>query len=96
MSRAGALEQENDQQFNLLANKISAFKNIANDINQLSIEDNNNQLTSLSNQMSQLQSGIKNSALKLNHVMRSNPKITKMVLVSFVIFLIIYYSAKYI
>lgn len=94
MSRASQIEQDNDNQFHLLANKVSTFKNIANDINLYAQEDNNN-LNSISNQLNTLGENIKSTASKLNHVMRSNPKITKMVGIGFVIFLIIYYSLKY-
>lgn len=91
---ASQFEQENDNQFHLLANKVSAFKNIANDINNYSREDNN-QLNLINDQLSNLSNSIKTSATRLTHVMKANPKITKMVGLGFVIFLIIYYSVKY-
>lgn len=94
MSRASQIEQENDSQFHLLANKVSAFKNIANDINLYAQEDNSN-LNSINDQLSTLGENIRNTTARLNHVMRANPKITRMVIVGFVIFLIIYYSLRY-
>ncbi|KAG0681849.1 v-SNARE [Pichia californica] len=78
MSRASQIEQENDNQFHLLANKVSAFKNIANDINVYAQEDNNN-LNTINNQLTTLGENIKSTAAKLGHVMRANPKITRMV-----------------
>ena len=94
MSRASQIEQENDSQFHLLANKVSAFKNIANDINSYAQEDNSN-LGSINDQLSTLGENIKSTASRLGHVMRANPKITRMVGVGFAIFLVIYYSLKY-
>lgn len=88
------MEQENDNQFHLLANKVSAFKNIANDINLYAQEDNN-QLGSISDQLSTLGENIKNTTARLGHVMRSNPKVTRMVGIGFLIFLVIYYSLKF-
>lgn len=94
MSRAAQYEQSNDDQFHALANKVSIFKNIANDINNYAQEDNS-QLNSLSNQFSALYDSIKATSAKLTHVIRTNPKVIKMVGIAFLIFLIIYYSLKY-
>jgi ABC-type transporter Mla subunit MlaD len=94
MSNASQFEQENDNQFHLLANKVSAFKNIANDINSYAREDNH-QLNTIGDQLNTLSDSIKSTTAKLNHVIRSNPKVTKMAGVGFIIFLLIYYSVKY-
>lgn len=94
MSRASQFEQENDAQFHALANKVSVFKNIANDINNYAQQDND-RLNTLSDQMSVLQENIRSTASKLTHVMRSNPKVTKMAGVAFLVFLLIYYSVRH-
>lgn len=94
MSRAAQFEQENDDQFHILANKVSTFKNIANDINLYAQQDNS-QLNNINNQLSTLSDGIRQTASRLGHVMRSNPKVSKMVGVGFIIFLIVYYSVRY-
>lgn len=89
------MEQENDRQFEQLASKISAFRTIASDIQAYSEEDRS-LLNGLNDQMGQLSQGIKDSANQLLRVMRSNPKITRMVGIGFVAFIIIYYTLKYI
>ena len=94
MSRASQLEQNNDEQFHALANKVSIFKNIANDINNHAQQDNNN-LNSINDQMNLLSDNLRNTANKLTYVIRSNPKITKLSAIAFIIFLLIYYSIKY-
>lgn len=87
------MESENDQRFNALANKVSAFRAIASDVNNYAQRDNN-QLDSLQNRFDALAEGIRSTSTKLTHVIKSNPKITKLVSVGFLIFLIIYYSIR--
>lgn len=89
------MEQENDSQFHQLASKITAFRTIANDINAYSQEDHQT-LNGLQGQMSQLSQGIRESANQLLHVMRSNPKVTRMIAISFSVFLVLYYTLRYI
>lgn len=87
------METENDQRFNELANKVSAFRAIASDVNNYAQRDNN-QLDGLQHRFDALAEGIKSTSSKLAHVMRTNPKITKLVAVGFLIFIIIYYSVR--
>ncbi|KAH3670977.1 hypothetical protein OGAPHI_000688 [Ogataea philodendri] len=80
MSRAAGIEQENDSQFNLLANKISTFRNIANDINNYAQEDSTT-LSNVSNAMNALFENVKTTSTKLSRVIASKPQMFRMVLV---------------
>lgn len=88
------MEQENDRAFEQLANKVSAFRHIANDINGMAQEDSGNVLNNLQSQMTNLGQGIQQSSQRLVHVMNSNPKATKMCLAAFAAFVILYYLFK--
>ncbi|TID28953.1 hypothetical protein CANINC_002221 [Pichia inconspicua] len=87
------METDNDQRFNALAGKVSAFRAIASDVNNYAARDNN-QLDSLQNRFDALSEGLRSTSSKLTHVIKSNPKISKLVAVGFLIFLIIYYSIR--
>ena len=89
MSRASQLEQENDQQFHLLANKISTFKDIANEINGYAQEDSAT-LNTMSGTMTRLSDEIKHGAHKQRRVVNSNPKMTRMVAIGVGAFIVLY------
>ncbi|ODV88217.1 hypothetical protein CANARDRAFT_193415 [[Candida] arabinofermentans NRRL YB-2248] len=89
MSRAPQIEQENDSQFHMLANKISTFKNIAHDINNYAQEDNTS-ISNISSSMNALLDNVKNTSGKLTRVMNSNPRMTKMVATGVIGFFILY------
>ncbi|KAG7888383.1 hypothetical protein KL905_003225 [Ogataea polymorpha] len=93
MSRAAGIEQENESQFNLLASKISTFKNVANDINNYAQEDSTT-LSNVSNAMSALFENVKTTSSKLGRVVASKPQTFRMVVVGVLGFFIIYTLLK--
>ncbi|GMG21104.1 unnamed protein product [Ambrosiozyma monospora] len=94
MSRSAQLEQDNEAQFNLLASKISAFKNVANDINNYAQEDTNT-MNTLNGQFNSLMESVKSTSHKLSIVMNRNPRLVKLVGGAVGIFFILYFTLKW-
>lgn len=88
MSRYAQREQDNDAQFNLLANKLSTLRNITEDINQQAQQSET--IEALSNNFSSMMSNLKNTSSKLTRSMSMGNGVWRNVGIALVLFFLVW------
>ncbi|GME68416.1 unnamed protein product [[Candida] boidinii] len=89
MSRATQQETDNDNQFHILANKISQIRLGTEDIFQQTQQESS-LLDSLGDNMGNLMTGLRGTASNLTRVMNANPHVSRLVLLGLIGFFIIW------
>ncbi|GMM36476.1 Sft1 protein [Saccharomycopsis crataegensis] len=92
MSRYSQRESENDDQFNLLANKLSTLRSITEDINNHA--SHTDVMDSLSNNFDSMLKSVKNSGMRLTRSMNMGTGVWRTVGIVLVLFFIIWTLLK--
>ncbi|KAH3666652.1 hypothetical protein WICMUC_005556 [Wickerhamomyces mucosus] len=90
MSRYAQIEQDNNQHFSNLANKLSQFREISQDIQNISNQDHS-LITGLQDNLESLYDSIKKTGGRLTEVLQNNRfGVWKLVGLGLVIFFVLY------
>lgn len=93
-SRYSQAENRNDQKLESLANKLSTFRNINQEINAQAVQDSS-LIDQISNSFDSMFNNLKNSSSRLTRSMQSGKGVWKMTGLALLIFFIIYNLFKF-